>query len=209
MTLDVDQSKTQEPQSIDPLIQIYEGLNIRVQRIDDTQALIRLGIGDGAGACVVRPWQWTNSAPRDCRYKGPVSCRHLDLVNGWLSQKPYAVAEMDFASALLWSCRRALGEHRHRCESGYIEDAQRVGPRAFNRFLVREALQAWVQDGYGPRDALRIEAIRTPEPTLRVSCGRIWALVVALRENIEGGDDPLLTSWPRDAFGPHEQASNG
>lgn len=211
MTLDVCSEQPTQPQSIGALVQIYDGPDIRVCRFgfDGTQALIRFGIGEGTGACVVRPWQWTDSQPLDSRYQGYMSHQNLDLVNGWLSQKSRAVTKMDFASALLWSCRRAPREHRRRSEWGYIEDAQRVGPRAFNRFLIREALQTWVQMGIAPKDVLRIEAICTPEPTLRLSSGRTWALVVALKSEVEAGDDPWLTEWPCDVFGQVEQAPNG
>lgn len=201
MTLDVNQTEAQEPQSINLLADIYEGMRARVYRFDDTQALIGLGFGDATGAVVIRPWTWNESKPIDARYEGAVDTVNAERVNAWLSERPSASADMDFASLLLWSCRRSSLWHRHIVDNGYEEDAQRVGPRVFNRFLIREVLQTWVQMSVRPQDVVRIEAIHATTPTLRLSCGGTRALVAALIEEVEAGDDPLLTDWPGDAFG--------
>lgn len=201
MTLSPNATDGHEPQSIEPLADLYEGLNVRVYRFDQSRAIVRLGYGSDTAVLVVRPWSWTESEPTHGAYRGAVSSVNAELTHALLSKEPGAVAEMDFASLLLWSCRRGSLGHRAFADDGYQEDAQRVGPRAFNRFLIREALQTWLQMGIGPQEILRIEAIPGTAPALRLSHGNTQAVIAALVEEVDVGDDPLLADWPRRAFG--------
>jgi hypothetical protein len=206
MTVGIDQAQALQPQSIESLAEIYEGMEARVYRLDDSHAVVRLLYGRTSGVVVIWPWSWAESVPTSAAYNGLVCPENTERLRAWLSEKPGAVAEMDFASLLLWACRRSLPPHRRITEEGYQEDAQRVGPRAFNRFLIREALQMWLQTGARPGDTVRIEAIHAETAALRLSCGGARVLVAALIDEIETGDDPLLTDWPSDAFGAVETA---
>jgi hypothetical protein len=195
-----------KPQSIEPLTDVYEGPEARVYRLDDSRAIVRLSYDGATGAVVIRPWSWTESEPTDSEYQGVIPPGDAKRINAWLLADPGAVAEMDFASLLLWSCRRGSLWHRKIADDGYQEDAQRVGPRAFNRFLIREVLQTWLHMGVKPQDAMRIEAVDATPPFLRVSCGQTRALVAALTEETETGNDPLLADWPRGVFGAIAEA---
>lgn len=204
MTVTMDPASAPQCQSLGALTEIYEGMRVRVYRYDDSHALVRMGYGDATALLVIRPWFWTASEPTDPEYEGAMPPESAEAVRAWLSEEPGAVAEMDFASLLLWSCRRGPLDHRETSEEGYQEDVQRVGPRAFNRFLIREALQTWLQAGVRPHEVVRIEAIRAAGAGIRLSCGEVRALIAGMIDVVDPGDDPLLPEWPSDAFGAVE-----
>jgi len=183
-----------KPQCIELLTGIYS-LGAAAYRLNETCALVQIG------KCVFveRPWQWTGTPPTTPDYWGQVPDKVLDYTRCYMSLAPSAVATIPFAVLLLWCSRRRVLEDNTLdwdVTNSIPMDAQQVGLALFNRVLIREVLQTWIEASADPHGLVLLERfeVRDRGPALRLSCSQIRAIVMGLGK-ARCGTDPLPVDW--------------
>jgi len=181
------------------LTEIYDDTDVVAYRLGD-EAVTVLG---GRSVCVIRPWLFLESehgtypeAPEQMQ-KGIVSL--INAPEEWSG-------ELKLGELVMWSSRRT---RRDQWSPPYSEDApmfvigrttldaQPVGNRVFNRRLIREALQAFIED-WEHGDAG--ETIRCSIKTLAngaalyMQRNRIRVYVMCLSDSVNPGDERLPTT---------------
>lgn len=194
MSLESIQAEALKPQPIEPLTEIY-AFGAAVYRLDDARAVVQLG----ACAAIVRPWRWTAAPPDTTDYWGVMPPKTRGHLERHLNYEPIAVAHITFGSLLLWSSRRMVstaGEIAWDDTNDIPLDSQEVGSNSFNRVVIREVLQTWVETGERLESSVMIERldIKNAGPALRVSLGDIQAVLMGLHE-WPSGSDPLKLDW--------------
>jgi hypothetical protein len=175
-----------------------------VFRWSDTEALV---IVQGAAA-VLRPWQWPGEASEK-----PVPDVVRSQTMDWLTRNPESTATITLGRLLVWACRRAgqRDDHYSDTEHDHVSwewhDPQPCGKHAiFNRRLVREALQTFVEAGAGTGTllSLRMFPERGKRPgregdMLVIEHGKIACLIMSCNRSDHHawawGPDPLPAKW--------------
>lgn len=184
MSIDVVVAKSA---TTERLTRIYCSVNAGVYSFGDSQAIVKLD-----NSCViVRPWAWGETKPIIHDYRGEFPTDDYQMICEYLAKVPDDTADMTIGSLAFWSSRRRLHS------KDYPEDAQYVGSKKFDRRLIREVVQTWIELGTVPTERVLIETLRATDgnPSVRFSCSGIQAIVMGLREQAECGNDPLPAEW--------------
>lgn len=185
------------------LAEIYDTTDAAVYRVDDMAATV---FGHRA-VLVLRPWTWNRTTEGDV-VEAPEAMRVG--IGKLLEASPEWQAELELGDLVLWSSRRVRRDEprapwNDEDTSAFVVqrrdiDAQWVGPRVFNRRMIREAAQAFIEDwegagGMNERVKLVVGMLQNG-PVLEMSLNDIRAFVMGLSESSEPGDERMPTALP-------------
>jgi hypothetical protein len=183
------------------LVDAYDAGTVIAYRYGPNRAITRLG----GAVIIVQPWPW-EADPASHLYEEPPA-----LAVGSIEQllqpsecKERALTRLGhllcWASARTgWLTRVLVDEngnpeqHRYRTPL----DPQRCAGGIFNRLLVREVLQAFLDAGHGTDAEVGVGFIpeHGPGRVLALRCGEVSALVMSMREDTEPGTSPMPVEW--------------
>lgn len=178
---------------------------------DDTDAVAyRLGaqavtIFGQRGACVIRPWHWNESSPEDV-LEAPDGVS--EGIGKMLGAGEEWSGEIELGELVIWSSRRTKRDEVvppwNEEFSAFVvqrrdSDPQPVGNAVFNRRLIREAAQAFIEDwegagGMNDRVALRVIKLDNGR-ALEMKLGQIQAFVMELASS--PGDERMPLALPK------------
>jgi hypothetical protein len=174
------------------LCAIYE-FDARACRCGDDQAIVVPS--EGATMCVVRPWPWNLD---DSREGWPTAPLHMSTrVCDFLAADPEKVGSVDLGSLLVWASRRSRRVAHPIDGFDRAGDPQDCAGQPFNRVLIREALQTFVEVGALASIPIDVGILKHgPGWMLRMKYGDTVAMVMSLAPNSSVlGDDPMPVEW--------------
>lgn len=138
------------------LTDIYTLSDIRVWRCGDNAIVLPHG-----AVCVVRPWDWELVAQPDFPALAPDAVK--TPLARWASTRSSHVGGATLGELLVWASKRSqpTGGCPQCEEVKRAPDIQPCGPAAYNRLLICEALQVWVET---EKASLRIDLRLLPAP---------------------------------------------
>lgn len=157
------------------------------------QAIVKID-----NSCVIiRPWTWGDAKPDAAVYRGQIPEERHQAIQGWLAKEPDQVAEMTLGAFVFWTSRRIPFPRQD------LEDGQTVGGKKFDRRLIREVAQTWIESCANPgKEWMLIETLTWPDPNgqgedwaIRLSCAGIQSVIMGLRAEAVCGNDPLPAKW--------------
>lgn len=173
---------------------------------DDSDALVyRRGkeavtIFGNRSVCVLRPWHWN---PNDSVAYPEVPELMSKGIDSMLSAPEEWTGKIALGELLIWSSRRNRRDDWMPPEDDEtpmfviarsLLDCQRVGRRVFNRRLIREAVQAFVEEWeYGDASSVVHCSIKTlPNGgALCLRLNQIQAFVMCLSDNVQPGSERM------------------
>lgn len=186
------------------LSEIYDATDATVFRLGDRAATVF----GSRSVLVMRPWTWSERAAAAT----PEASEDMQAGIKKLLKAPTEwEAELELGDLVLWASRRTRRDEvappwSDDDVSAFVLqrrdlDAQHVGPRVFNRRLIREALQAFIEDwegagGMNERVKLFVRKLDNG-PVLGMSLDGVTAFVMGLSESAAAGDERMPTALPR------------
>lgn len=180
---------------------IYE-FEMRIFRHGDDRAVMVPKAG--TSLCVVRPWPWQDDPTRIAWPQ--LSLAQSTSVAEVVNAPPGRVAAIDLGALLVWASRRREAFTRWLYDDPPTEryaevgrqavDAQLVAGEPFNRCLIREALQTFVEAGCVASSVVMLEwALHGPGSLLRMRADDLVVVVMSMKRDVECGDEPLPVEW--------------
>jgi hypothetical protein len=154
------------------------------------QAIVKID-----NSCVIiRPWSWGDTKPDSSVYRGQLPEERYQAILGWLAKDADQAAEMTLGAFVFWTSKRIPFPRQD------LEDGQTVGGKKFDRRLIREVAQTWIESCTAPDERMFVETLtwtnlQTEDWAIRLSCARIQAVIMGLRAEAVCGGDPLPAKW--------------
>lgn len=180
------------------LAQIYDDDWVLVYRLESEA----LSIFGNRSVCVVRPWHWR---PIDQKaFEEPPSHVREGLLKMQSAPEEWS-GSVSLGDLVLWSSRRSKLHDWHPPDDDDAPmfivarasiDAQRVGGRIFNRRLIREAVQAFIEDwaeGEEERDVCLTIKSLGGGAVLCMAWNGIHAYVMCLSDSVTAGSERMPT----------------
>lgn len=172
---------------------------------DDCPFVYRMGeeaitIFAQRSVCIIRPWHWL---PGDHKVVPEAPANVVDGVRAMLEAKSEWEGTVSLGELVLWSSRRSRRDDWLPPEDDDTPmfvvarssmDPQRVGNRIFNRRLIREACQAFIEDWAEGESSeavsCSIRAIQNGS-VLRLQRNSIQAFIMCLSDSVEAGSERM------------------
>lgn len=178
------------------LAEIYDDTDAMVYRLGDEAVTIFAN----RGACVVRPWHWL---PNDGRAYPEAPEQVVSGIKLMETATEEWSGTVGLGELVIWSSRRNRRDDWMPPEDDdtpmfvvarSLIDAQRVGNRVFNRRLIREATQAFVENWEEGDSASKVRCSIKTLPNgaaLCLSLNQIRAFVMCLSDSVSAGDERM------------------
>jgi hypothetical protein len=159
---------------------------------------------DGNAICIIRPWAWPTDGSESAW--PALTLKMNDKIGGLVCAPAHQWGATDFGSLLIWASRRTKAFRRRvfdeGVEEGYIEidrshiDAQSCAGAPFNRRLIREAIQTFVEVGTKAADIVAIDWLpHAGGSCLRMRHGDVMVMVMSLKPDTPVDGEPLPVEW--------------
>ena len=184
--------------------------DVTVYRRGEDQAVVLLG----KSALVLRPWRWYDVSYRDeCP---PVPETIETALIGWTRAIPTHHGGSTLGALLVWASRRTPIEAQFAPDEEYmfnagraLMDAQPCMGEVFNRRLVRDVLQTFVEDGAVHTRGVALALLRhnsgsgsrgKPGPLLAIRSEHTECFVMGLKDDVDAGTDHMPGDWTKEIY---------
>ena len=173
------------------LVDIYDGVrDVQVFRHPDGRAVVALG----RAAVIVRPWEW-NETPEPAPERMAIGLRECFAATGESS------SHVRLSELLVWASRRGprveesvMDAETYETIEQFVrlQDPQRCGDYLFDRRLIREALQTWVEARTDPDALVTLRIIpHNGQRAMTISGDGTDAVLMCLMDDGKRGNDPM------------------